>query len=206
MTTVNTHTKIAPPQNARFAEDVRDDASLVFRSSGAGTDHTETTVDVDGYQYVIGGETTPGPMFFILGGAHSCASVVTELASGRLDIDLSGVHTAVLARQDDRGLADAADVQPYFYAVHLELSLGTTTRDTTKLTELVDTTLRTCPALNLLRDANIHLTVNWSFVDELVEYDAEVRANDAWGYVSKRQPTGELPEPFAVITREFNAA
>src|SRR5699024_11249735 len=58
MTSVNTHTNIAPPQNARFAEDVRDDASLVLRSSGAWTNHTETTVDVDGYQYVLDRKST----------------------------------------------------------------------------------------------------------------------------------------------------
>lgn len=204
MTIVNTHTHVAPIQNPRFSEDVRDAESLVLCSSGEWTGHSETTVDVDGYKYHIGGDSAPSPMVFLLGGVHSCASVVTELASDRVEVD--GVHTAVLARQDERGLADRAHVQPYYYAVHVELSVGTLTEDEERLTELVDTTLRTCPALNLLRDANIHLTVNWSFADEVVPYDAEVRANTAWGYESKRQPAGELPAPFAVFTREFNAA
>lgn len=205
MTADNTPTHIAPAQNPRFSEEVRDDESRVLRSSGTWTGYKETTVDVNGYQYVIGGQVAPTPMFFLLSGAHSCTSVTTELASERLDIELNGVHTAALARQDARGLADTAHVQPYYYAVHLELSVGTSTRDEEKLTELVDTTVRTCPALNLLRDANIHLTVNWSFVDQVVQFDAEVRANTAWGYDSKRRPSGRLPEPFMVITREFNA-
>lgn len=141
-------------------------------------------------------------MEYLAGAVNSCITVVIDQLAERRGLPLSGVQTYTLAKQDTRGLAGSADVQPYAYAYRLQIVVTTDERDEVALIGFAATAEHTCPAINLLRDARTGLEVVWSFTDQHVDRAAEFLANDACGYMT----TGaRRPEPFLTVVNADGA-
>lgn len=131
-------------------------------------------------------------MEYVVGGVNSCISVVIDQLAQRRELPLTGISTYTLARQDTRGLAGEADVQPYFYVYRLQVVVETPEQDETILAAFAKEAEHICPAINLLRDAHINLEVAWSFVSSLVNDHAEILSNRAWGYtIEKDSPVND---------------
>lgn len=135
-------------------------------------------------------------MEYLAGAVNSCITVVIDQLAERRVLPLSGVQTYTLAKQDTRGLAGSADVQPYAYAYRLQIVLTTQERDEVALIGFAATAEHTCPAINLLRDARTGLEVVWSFTEEHVDRAAETLANDACGYTTAG---ASRPQPFLTV-------
>ncbi|MCH8572082.1 OsmC family protein [Nesterenkonia sp. AY15] len=121
-------------------------------------------------------------MEYLIGGVSSCIAVAVEQLAHRRALPLTDISTYTLARQDTRGLAGQADVQPYFYVYRLQLVVETSEQDSSVLTDFAQWAEHICPAINLLRDAHIDLEVAWAFVHKNSPGLAEALANHAWGY------------------------
>lgn len=185
--------------NPRYTEAPLHSSSKTLRAAGTWTEKQQTELRVRQFDFIAdqpepkgGRDQGPSPMEYVAGGVNSCISVVVEQLAQRRGLPLTGISTYTLARQDTRGLAGQADVQPYFYAYRLQVVVETTQHQESLLADFVAEAERICPAVNLLRDAHIDLEVAWSFVPTLAQNHAEVLANRAWGYeVEEEAPTDE---------------
>jgi uncharacterized OsmC-like protein len=185
----------------RFSETPVDSASKTLRAAGTWTGQQQTRVAVRGFGFTVdepeavgGRDEAPTPMEYLAGAVDACITVTVEQVAARRGLALTGINTYSLARQDRRGLAGTADVQPYFHAYRLQLSVGTPETDPAVLRDFAAAVEHSCPAVNLLRDANAGLTVAWSFAGRTVEHDAEAACNTALGYDSPHPPV-DAPEP-----------
>lgn len=121
-------------------------------------------------------------MEFLIGGVNSCIAVAVEQLAHRQSLPLTDISTYTVARQDTRGLAGEADVQPYFYLYRLQVVVETAESDPVVLTDFAQKAEHICPAVNLLRDAHMDLEVAWVFVRKNSPGLAESLANHSWGY------------------------
>ena len=164
-------------------------SSKTLRASGLGTGAQQSSISVRGFRFLadepvaLGGrDLGPTPMEYVAGGVLSCITVVIDQLADRQGLVIDEVQTYALARQDTRGLAGTADVQPYFHRFHLQIALATAEQDERRLHAFAAEAERICPAINLLRDARTGLEVHWAIADSLPERAAESLANTAWGY------------------------
>lgn len=186
---------------ARFTEQPDEATSKTLRAAGQWTGPQRADVTVRGFSFAVdqplhsgGRDTAPTPMEFVAGAVDACAVMVIEQTARRRGVPLTAVSAYSLARQDTRGMSRIADVQPYFHAYRLELCVATSEHDPAVLGSLAAEVEHSCPALNLLRDASIDLTVAWTFTRTLEPHHAEARCNAALGYAS-RLPDETLPMP-----------
>lgn len=178
--------------NPRYAEAPLRSSSKTLRAAGTWTENQQTELRIRQFDFISdqpepkgGRDQGPSPMEYVAGGVNSCITVVVEQLAQRRGLPLTGISTYTLARQDTRGLAGQADVQPYFYAYRLQVVVETTQYEESLLADFAAEAEHICPAVNLLRDAHIDLEVAWSFVSTLAENHAELLANRAWGYEAK---------------------
>jgi uncharacterized OsmC-like protein len=190
----------------RFSQDPLDTESKTLRAAGTWTGRQQTRVairefdlTVDEPEAVGGRNEAPTPMEYLAGAVDACLTVTIDQTAARRGLELTGINTYSLARQDRRGLAGAADVQPYFHAYRLQVSVGTPETDPAVLSDFAAAVEHSCPAVNLLRDAHAGLTVAWSFAGHTVAHDAEAACNRALGYPVPNEPTGA---PAPVLTLE----
>lgn len=188
--------------NPRFSDLPQHEHSKTLRAAGVGTGQQQTQVQVREFAFIadqptaVGGRNEgPSPMEYLAGGVNACITVVIEQAARRRGIDVSGIQTYTIAKQDTRGLTGKADVQPYMYAYRLQIVVETAEADTGVLMDFARDCERSCPAINLLRDANTGLAVVWSFVHDAGEGAAEALSNEAWGYES----AAPLPGAFHTV-------
>jgi uncharacterized OsmC-like protein len=150
----------------------------------------------------IGGrDQGPTPMEYLAGAVNACITVVIDQSAERSGLPVEAVQTYTLAKQDTRGMAGTADVQPYMYAYRLQIVVATPERRSTELISFAASAERTCPAINLLRDANTGIQVVWSFVAEAADGAAEALSNAAWGY----PVDGARPQPFLTVVNADRA-
>ena len=185
----------------RFAETPLDTESKTLRAAGTWTGRQQTRVAVREFAFTVdepeavgGRNEAPTPMEYLAGAVGACITVTIDQVAARRGLALTGVNTYSVARQDRRGLAGTADVQPYFHAYRLQVCLGTPETDADVLRDFAAAVERSCPAVNLLRDAHTGLTVAWSFAARTVEHDAEAACNRALGYPVRHEPAG-VPAP-----------
>ena len=198
----------APPSvpNARFSELAQEGFAKTMRAAGTGTGKKQTRVGIRDFSFISDAPTAfggrdegPTPMEYLAGAVNACATVVVEGAAKHHGIETTDVQTYTITKQDTRGQAGQADVQPYMYAYRLQIVIETETADPEVLTAFAKNAEHSCPAINLLRDANTGLTVVWSFVREAGEGAAEALSNTAWGYEASR----ELPDVhFTVVNAD----
>lgn len=179
------------PKNPRFSESPLRNTSKTLRAAGAWTGHQQTRVAVRQFTFTAdqpeakgGRDQGPSPMEYLIGGVNACITVVIDQLAQRHALPVTDISTYTISRQDTRGLAGQADVQPYIYAYRLQLVIETSESSRAALESFAQEAEHICPAVNLLRDAHIHLEVAWSFVDQLESGHAEALANQAWGYSS----------------------
>lgn len=189
----------------RFPEAPREDASKTLRAAGTWTGRQQTRVAVRDFTFTVdeperigGRDEGPTPMEYLAGSVGACITVVIDQLAQRHGLELTGVHTYALARQDQRGLAGTADVQPYFHTFRLQVCIGTPQTDPAVLRQFAADVEHSCPAVNLLRDAHVDLEVAWSFAERTVEHDAEATCNAACGYEPQRLPQ-DAPEPVLTL-------
>ncbi|MFC7401723.1 OsmC family protein [Citricoccus sp. GCM10030269] len=187
--------------NPRFSETPLESESKTLRAAGTWTGRQQTRVAIRDFSFVVdepesvgGRNEGPTPMEYLAGAIDACITVTVDQVAARRGMELTGLNTYSYARQDRRGLAGTADVQPYFHRYRLQLSVGTPERDETVLRKFAAAVEHSCPAVNLLRDAHAGLTVAWSFAERTVEHDAEAACNAALGYESQHTPV-DAPEP-----------
>lgn len=188
------------PRPSRFHEAPRTEDSKTLRASGVWTGHRQTRVQVRDFSLIadqpaaLGGrDAGPTPMELLSGAVGACAVVVVEQEADRIGVEMTGLSVYSLARQDRRGMAGTADVQPYMHTYRLQLCVGTPVRDEAVLRKLAATVEHRCPAINLLRDAATGLTVDWVFAPAIDDDDAEAVVNAALGY----RPAAGLPPHLA---------
>lgn len=198
-------TSSTAPATGRFGEAPLDSESKTLRAAGTWTGRQQTRVAVRDFGFTVdepesagGRDEGPTPMEYLAGAVDACITVTVEQVAARQGLELTGVNTYSLARQDRRGLAGTADVQPYFHAYRLQLSIGTPETDRTRLRDFAAAVEHSCPAVNLLRDANAGLTVAWAFAARTVEHDAEAACNAALGYPARNRPA-DAPEVTAAF-------
>lgn len=182
--------------NPRYSEAPLRTASKTLRAAGRRSGPARTELTVRGFGFLAdqpvargGSDQGPSPMEYLIGGVNSCIAVVVEQLAHRWNLPLTDISTYTLARQDTRGLAGQADVQPYFHVYRLQLVVETTEQDSSVLKYFARRAEHICPAINLLRDAHIDLEVAWAFVHKSSSDRAEALANHAWGYEVDGDPT-----------------
>lgn len=195
--------------NRRFQEAPSPAHAKTLRASGLGTGSQQTEVRVRDFTFVsdepeaIGGrDRGPTPMEYLAGSVTSCITVVIDQLAERRGLPVTDVQTYMIAKQDTRGLAGAADVQPYFHSSRLQIVVTTEQRDEVELIGFAANAEHICPAINLLRDAHTGLEVVWSFTAETTSRAAESLSNTAWGY-----PTDGAvdPRPFLTVVNADGA-
>ena len=198
----------APAPHPRFTELPAAEHAKTLRAAGTGTGSQQTRVQVRDFAFVsdepvaIGGrDEGPTPMEYLAGAVNACITVVIDQSAARCGLPVDAVQTYTLAKQDTRGLAGSADVQPYMYAYRLQILIATGETRETELISFAAAAERTCPAINLLRDANTGLEVVWSFVAEAADGAAEALSNEAWGY----PVAGAAPQPFLTVVNADRA-
>lgn len=199
----------APPSapNARFSDLAEEAFAKTMRAAGTGTGKKQTRVGIRDFSFisdsaeVLGGrDEGPTPMEYLAGAVNACTTVVVDGLAQQHGIETTAVQTYTIAKQDTRGLAGKADVQPYMYAYRLQIVIETETADPEVLTAFAKNAEHSCPAINLLRDANTGSTIVWSFVREAGEGAAEALSNTAWGYETSR----ELPDVhFTIVNADL---
>lgn len=183
----------------RYSESPRAEHSKALRAEGHWTGEQQTLLTVRDFRFVadqpetLGGrDEGPTPMQYLAAAVNSCITVVVDRQASRWGLPITDIQTYSLARQDTRGLAGTADVQPYVYTYRLQIVITTPTRDSHLLTRFAAEAERICPAINLLRDAHTGLEVVWSFTEKASEHAAERLSNAAWGHEAASRP----PTPF----------
>lgn len=203
MTAVSSSEPVREPSRApsRFSETPLDSESKTLRAAGTWTGQQQTRVGVREFEFTVdepeavgGRNQGPTPMEYLAGAVNACITVTAEQVAARRGLELTGINTYSLARQDRRGLAGTADVQPYFHRYRLQLAIGTPETDVTALRDFAAAVEHSCPAVNLLRDAGAGLTVAWTFAGRTVDHDAEAACNRALGYQPRIGPV-DAPEP-----------
>ncbi|CAG7844514.1 hypothetical protein USB125703_00749 [Pseudoclavibacter triregionum] len=149
-----------------------------------------------------GRDEAPTPMELVAGAVGACLGVVAEQVADRRGLAVEGLEVYSLARQDRRGAAGTADVQPYFHRFRLQVAAATPGADPAELEAFADEVERRCPALGLVRDANVELSVAWRFADRLEPGDAEAACNAALGYAPVRDAAPARPVPTLTLERQ----
>ncbi|MDA8073893.1 MAG: OsmC family protein [Actinomycetota bacterium] len=105
--------------------------------------------------------TAPTPLETVVGALCGCSAVTFERAARELGLDYEGIDFDAGYRLDRRGLLGEAEVRPYFDTVHVDARVRTTA-PSELLAQVVEITEHRCPVRNLLVDAGVALTINWS--------------------------------------------
>lgn len=107
-----------------------------------------------------GSNQGPNPMEVILAALNSCTAIVVEMVAQEMGLTLHGLDLHAEGDLDPRGFTGEADVKPYFQVVRQSLSLDIDASDE-QLAQLREVVERRCPAFNLVRDAGVHMDVEW---------------------------------------------
>lgn len=143
--------------------------SVRARGAWQGSMRTESeirsfTLATDEPEAVGGHDTAPTPMEMVAAAVGGCLSVVIETIAAELALSLRSLETTSHAHLDIRGFHGTAEVSPHFedYQLTVDLDIDGTEEARAELRRLSE---KRCPALNLLRDADVDLTVDWRFAD-----------------------------------------
>lgn len=111
---------------------------------------------------VGGTNSAPTPMEFVAGALNGCITVVVETVAAELGIRLEKLETASHAHMDVRGFRGTADVSPHFTDYALVIEITAQLSEAQRAT-LVQQSEKRCPAINLVRDAGVPLSIDWQF-------------------------------------------
>ncbi|MDJ0336664.1 OsmC family protein [Cryobacterium sp. PH31-O1] len=139
------------------------------RASGSWLRPMRTRISIREFNFVIdqpvikGGENdAPTPMEFLAGAVNGCITVTIEAVATELGIRLDQIETLTRSHIDVRGFTGTADVSPHFSDYSLLVQIVTPAAEP-KLGELRRAVEKRCPAISLLRDADIPIDLHWQF-------------------------------------------
>jgi uncharacterized OsmC-like protein len=110
---------------------------------------------------VGGDDSAPTPMEYVVAALNGCVAVVVETVAAELGLRIDGMRIESEATMDRRGFLGTADVTPHFTQLTNRIRF-TTTEQPERLEELQRQVVRRCPALNLVQDAGVPVTLDWS--------------------------------------------
>lgn len=175
--------------STRYPQPALDAESKTLRAGSTWRGRGRSSVAVRGFRFHVdqparlgGLDEAPTPMELVLGAVDACLAVVAEQTAAERGLRLDDLQVYSLARQDLRGAAGTAEVQPYFHRYRLQIAVATPEADEGALAAFAAEVERRCPALNLVRDANVELAVAWTFAERLGPRSAEAACNAALGY------------------------
>lgn len=111
---------------------------------------------------VGGTDSAPTPMELVAAALNGCITVVIETVAVELGVVLESIETSSTAHMDVRGFRGTADVSPHFmdYTLGVQLVATASQEEQQRLQASVE---RRCPALNLVRDAGVALSIDWNW-------------------------------------------
>jgi uncharacterized OsmC-like protein len=154
---------------ARPPSDAADTPQLKHvRSSGTWVGHLATELTVRRFPPFFTGEPAraggddraPTPMEYVVAALNGCLAVVIETVATEQGVPVRGLQLESDATMDTRGFAGTADVSPHFLELTNRVRL---TIDEPEALQAIRVQVeRRCPALNLVRDAGVRLTLDWT--------------------------------------------
>lgn len=119
------------------------------------------TVVMDEPPALGGADAGPNPMEYVMAALDGCTSVMISLIAKEMNFDLKGFDISADGRLDLRGLMGTAPVSPHFHEVRQVVRLRTS-EPPERVAALREEVLRRCPAYNLIKDARVPITSEWS--------------------------------------------
>ncbi|MDA8354958.1 MAG: OsmC family protein [Actinomycetota bacterium] len=110
-----------------------------------------------------GTDTAPTPLETVVGALCGCSAVTFERAARELSFSYEDIEFEASFTLDVRGLLGEAAVRPHFQTVEVEARVRTP-ESHERLGTVVEVTERRCPVRNLLVDAGVTLSIEWSAV------------------------------------------
>lgn len=110
-----------------------------------------------------GDDSAATPLETVVGALCGCSTVTFARAAGELGFDYNGIDYDAEFTFDRRGLLGEADVRPHFQTVHIDARVRTA-ESPERLGQVVVVTERRCPVRNLLVDAGVALSINWTAI------------------------------------------
>ncbi len=113
---------------------------------------------------VGGDDSAPTPMEYVLAALGGCLAVVAETVATERQLGLTALDIDIQATMDTRGFRGTAEVSPHFREVVVRARFGLAVPDA--LGELQRGVERRCPAFNLVKDAGVPVTLDWTLVQD----------------------------------------
>lgn len=104
--------------------------------------------------------TGPSPLQAVAGALCGCESVTFRRTATEMGLSYDSLDFDAAFTLDIRGLRGDRSVRPHFQTVRVR-AIVTTSEPVTALAAVIDETEARCPVLNLLRDANVDLRMEW---------------------------------------------
>lgn len=113
---------------------------------------------------VGGDDSAPSPMEYVVAALAGCLAVVVETVAAEQQLHVTALDIGIEATMDTRGFHGTADVSPHFRDLVVRARFGLDDPDA--LPGLQDEVERRCPAFNLVKDAGVPITQDWSVVED----------------------------------------
>ncbi len=107
-----------------------------------------------------GTNTAPSPLETVLVALVGCDGVIIHGVAKAMNFAYTGVDFECSGQIDVRGPKGVPGVRPYFEKVDLAITLHTA-EPQKRIDQLVKNVEFRCPVMNLLRSADVELTVDW---------------------------------------------
>ncbi len=107
---------------------------------------------------VGGDDSAPTPMELILAGLDGCLAVVVETVAAERGVPLRSLELSSEAVMDQRGFAGVPGVRPYYTTIRTRVVLDAGPGGVAALRDEVQ---RRCPALGLVRAADVDVELSW---------------------------------------------
>lgn len=121
------------------------------------------SIAMDEPEALGGTDTGPNPMEFVMGALNGCVAVMIRIIAGEMQFQFDGVTFEADGVLDLRGLLGTAQVTRHFQSVTFKVNVKTS-ESAERLAQLQEKVHDRCPALNLLKDAGVHVDATWTAV------------------------------------------
>src|SRR5699024_5661468 len=112
-----------------------------------------------------GTNEAPSPMEYVLGSFNGCVVVVIERIANEIEFTFTHLSAKSIGTVEPRGTQAANNISPHLHAD--TTTMWSAANDTTEsISESKELVINRCPALNLLLDASIDVSVNWIRTEE----------------------------------------
>lgn len=106
-----------------------------------------------------GDDSAPTPMELILAGIEGCLTVTAETVAAERGLTLQSIEITSEAVMDIRGFAGVTGVRPYYETIATSIELGI--EPEVAFAEFAKEAERRCPALTMVRAADVAVEIAW---------------------------------------------